>query len=87
MVRAGRSVAALARPAESWHTRDAISNVVPRKRRGRPATGVTPRVGVRLPDAVIAAIDRESESEGVGRSEIIRRAVVAYLRERGALGA
>jgi Arc/MetJ-type ribon-helix-helix transcriptional regulator len=46
------------------------------KKRGRPATGKDPLVGVRLPDAMIKQIDAWAKREGVAsRSEAIRRLV------------
>ena len=53
------------------------------KKRGRPATGRDPMLGFRAGDAFRRAVDEAAAREGVGRSELIRRAVVAYLRERG----
>jgi metal-responsive CopG/Arc/MetJ family transcriptional regulator len=50
------------------------SITVKRKKRGRPATGVDPLVGVRLPPALIAALDAWAKQEQAGsRSEAIRR--------------
>lgn len=40
-------------------------------------------LGFRAGDEFRRAVDEAAAREGVGRSEIIRRAVVAYLRERG----
>jgi Arc/MetJ-type ribon-helix-helix transcriptional regulator len=49
---------------------------VRRKKRGRPATGTDPLIGVRLPDAMIKQIDVWAKREGVAsRSEAIRRLV------------
>ena len=64
-----------------------MSNPVPQKRRGRPATGVTPRVGVRFPDEVTAAVDAaaRAQQDEPNRSEMIRRIVTAWLRENGFL--
>jgi len=50
----------------------AKSNIARQKNRGRPATGVTPTMTIRLPNALIAAIDRLSSERGVTRSEIVR---------------
>ena len=49
---------------------------VKRKKRGRPATGVDPLYGVRVPDALIQAIDQWAKENGsASRSEAIRRLV------------
>jgi Arc/MetJ-type ribon-helix-helix transcriptional regulator len=47
-----------------------------KRRRGRPATGKDPLVGVRLPPEMIKQIDTWAKREGVAsRSEAIRRLV------------
>jgi Arc/MetJ-type ribon-helix-helix transcriptional regulator len=46
---------------------------VKRKRRGRPATGVDPLVGVRLPSEMLSRLDRWATDVGLNRSEAIRR--------------
>jgi Arc/MetJ-type ribon-helix-helix transcriptional regulator len=52
------------------------SKKVKPKKRGRPATGKDPLVGVRLPDAMIKQIDAWAKREDVpSRSEAIRRLV------------
>jgi hypothetical protein len=43
--------------------------------RGRPATGTDPAVAVRLPPAVLAAVDQWAKSQTESRSEAIRRLV------------
>ena len=49
---------------------------VKRKKRGRPATGTDPLIGVRLPPKLIEAIDSWARREGVAsRSEAIRRMI------------
>lgn len=48
---------------------------VSQKKRGRPATGVTPRVGVRFPEATLRRVDGYADAQGVDRSEAIRRLV------------
>ena len=46
------------------------------KKRGRPATGKDPLVGVRLPDAMIRQIDAWAKRQGVAsRSDAIRRLI------------
>jgi hypothetical protein len=42
------------------------------KKRGRPATGKDPLVGLRIPDALIAQIDAWAARHDVTRSEAIR---------------
>jgi hypothetical protein len=49
------------------------------KKRGRPATGRDPFVGVRLPKELIASIEKRAAMEGVTRSEAIRRLVEIAL--------
>ena len=60
------------------------SITVKQKKRGRPATGVDPLVGVRFPTEQIAAIDgwAKRTGEGVTRSEAIRRLVELGLRAK-----
>lgn len=55
------------------------------KKRGRPATGVDPHFAVRLPRAVIDAIDQLAEAEGRPRSEIAREALTEHLKTKGFL--
>ena len=50
------------------------------KKRGRPATGKDPLVTVRLPPTMIIALDQRAETEGITRSEVIRRLVEAGLK-------
>jgi hypothetical protein len=45
----------------------------PRKRRGRPATGHDPILGVRVPAKIIKKIDQLAEALSVDRSIIVRR--------------
>jgi hypothetical protein len=40
--------------------------------KGRPATGVDPKVTIRLPQALIDRIDARAQQRGVTRSDIIR---------------
>jgi hypothetical protein len=57
--------------------------VVPKKRRGRPATGKDPHVGARMPAALIAEIESWSTANGMNRSEAIRRLVEFGLKAKG----
>lgn len=60
---------------------------VPQKKRGRPATGETPRVGVRLPDEITAAIDTfaADQQPPLTRSEAVRTLVTEQLTTLGLL--
>jgi hypothetical protein len=49
--------------------------VMPKKRRGRPATGKDPQVVIRMPATLISAIDSWGDANGAIRSEAIRRLV------------
>ena len=61
-------------------------NPVARKKRGRPATGETPHVSIRLSEPVLAAVDRWADKNGAeNRSEAIRRILTDYLKRRGLL--
>ena len=48
---------------------------MPKKRRGRPATGKNPQVVVRMPAPLIAAVDAWGTANDTARSEAIRRLV------------
>ncbi len=52
-------------------------NVQSQKRRGRPATGTNPSVGVRMPESELARLDqwRTMQSDLPSRPEAIRRLV------------
>ena len=55
--------------------------VIPKKKRGRPATGRDPVSALRLPEEMTAAIDRWAERNGaLSRSEAIRRLVEFILK-------
>lgn len=65
------------------------SITVSQKKRGRPATGLTPRVGVRLPDEIREALEKyaaESTDGNPNVSEAIRELLTDALREKGYLG-
>jgi hypothetical protein len=49
------------------------------KKRGRPATGKDPLVGVRIPVELTAEIDAWAKQNGVSRSEAIRRMIEHVL--------
>lgn len=52
-----------------------MSISVSQKRRGRPATGETPQIGVRLSTFQLAGVERFAEHEDIGRSEAIRQLI------------
>ena len=56
------------------------SIAVKQKKRGRPATGRDPIVGVRFPPQTIREIDRVAAAAGEKRSEAIRRLVEQALK-------
>lgn len=62
-----------------------ISDKQKKRGRGRPRTGVRPMVGFRAGDEITSALDAaaRAEPDEPSRSEMIRRIVSAYLRERG----
>jgi hypothetical protein len=49
--------------------------VMPKKRRGRPATGKDPQVVLRMPATLIAVVDSWAAANDAIRSEAIRRLV------------
>lgn len=60
---------------------DAIS--VKPKKRGRPATGRDPLVGVRISPELLALIDAWAAERGITRSSAIRAMVEATVRMGG----
>ncbi|MBN9598027.1 MAG: ribbon-helix-helix protein, CopG family [Afipia sp.] len=61
----------------------AKSIIVKQKKRGRPATGVDPFVGIRLPESLIEQIADWSDKHGAAsRSEAIRRLVELGLKSK-----
>lgn len=60
------------------------------RKRGPAPTGKTPVTSLRLPDDITAALDAaiaaEPEATRPSRSELIRRIVAEWLKERGLLG-
>ncbi|MBR0901212.1 ribbon-helix-helix protein, CopG family [Bradyrhizobium liaoningense] len=49
--------------------------VMPKKSRGRPATGKDPQVVLRMPAPLISSVDDWAEAAQISRSEAIRRLV------------
>jgi hypothetical protein len=56
--------------------------VMPKKGRGRPATGKNPQVVIRMPAALIAAVDAWGAANEAIRSEAIRRLVELGLKAK-----
>jgi hypothetical protein len=55
--------------------------VVPKKRRGRPATGRDPHVAARMPAELIARIEAWAEANDTTRSDAFRRLVELGLEQ------
>lgn len=55
------------------------------KKRGRPATGKDPLVGLRLPPEMIVRLDAWADGQGLSRSEAIRRIIGNALNVAGAI--
>ncbi len=64
-----------------------IPDIQKKRGRGRPPTGTDPMWTFRAPPELAAAVERAARSEGdnPSRSEMIRRIVTGWLRERGHL--
>ena len=62
---------------------------VPQKKRGRPATGANPRVGVRMEPETIQAIEQAcaDQEDKPNQSEMIRRILGDWLIGNGYLKA
>jgi hypothetical protein len=60
--------------------------VMPKKRRGRPATGKHPQVVLRMPAKLIETVESIAASESVTKSEAIRklleRGIQAWIEEQ-----
>jgi Ribbon-helix-helix protein, copG family len=52
---------------------------VEQKRRGRPATGTDPLIGVRLPPDMIKALDAWAKAQGLTRSAALRTMIEQAL--------
>jgi hypothetical protein len=57
-------------------------SITVKPKRGRPATGRDPLVGVRIPAEVITALDKWAKDEGVSRSEAIRRLIESAIESK-----
>jgi hypothetical protein len=53
------------------------------KKRGRPATGKDPLIGIRAPEELIAKIDRYAERQALTRSEAVRKLLEHALKAKG----
>jgi len=87
-VRAGAEVAASPRLAIMvLHFMAKSNKVVPKKRRGRPATGRDPVTAIRLSKEMRAKVDQwaEEQADEPGRSEAIRRLVEIGLTVKPAV--
>jgi predicted transcriptional regulator len=47
---------------------------------GRPATGKRPHVAVRVDEETLSSLRLIAEREGVGLSDVLRRAVAEFLK-------
>jgi len=73
---------ALARLDVFWHTLITMSIInVPRKKRGRPATGTNPRVPVRMPQELIDKLEAWCKKNDINRSEAIRQFIENGLQD------
>jgi predicted DNA-binding protein len=56
--------------------------IIPKKRRGRPATGKDPLIALRLPLALIKKLDDWAKENGVSRSAAVRGFIERGLGEK-----
>lgn len=56
-----------------------IKRIQKKRGRGRPATGQSPVVMIRMPEAVIAALDAWATEAGLSRSSAARKLIEAGL--------
>ena len=62
------------------------SIIVKQKKRGRPVTGVTPFVGIRLSEEILNGLDKiVNVDKASSRTEAIRQILTDYLKRRGFL--
>jgi hypothetical protein len=58
----------------------------PKKKRGRkPTTGRGRGVQLRLHEPVLGAVDEAARAQGIGKVQVIRRALVEWLKSHGFL--
>ena len=55
----------------------------PKKKRGRPATGKDPQIGVRLPPSEINRLDNWASATGQTRASAARKAIIDRLDQEG----
>jgi hypothetical protein len=60
-----------------------IQGAMAKAKRGRPATGHGPTLGVRVPEAMLTAIDAIGAAAGAGRSAAVRQLLQAGLAQAG----
>ena len=60
----------------------AKSTSVRQKRGGRPRTGITPTITIRLPAALISGLDKLAAEQGSNRSDVLREIVENALPQR-----
>jgi hypothetical protein len=53
-----------------------------KKKRGRPATGMDPMIGLRLPKDEIAKLDKWAKANGYTRSQAIRAAIAQATKAK-----
>lgn len=65
----------------------AMSIIDTQKKRGRPATGITPQQGVRLPPDLLQAVEdwRLAQPNPPARAEAIRYILRGWLTDQGIL--
>jgi hypothetical protein len=60
--------------------------VIPKKKRGRPATGKDPLLTIRVPASVIKSVNSIATSERISKSEAVRqlleRGLAAWVEEQ-----
>jgi hypothetical protein len=54
------------------------------KKRGRPATGITPKRGIRIPDETWLPAVEQAREQGTSAGELCREFLDWYLRKPGA---
>jgi hypothetical protein len=55
---------------------------MPKKQRGRPATGKDPQIVARMPSEMLANVDAWAAATGTNRSEAFRRLVEIGLKAK-----
>jgi hypothetical protein len=60
-----------------------ISAKQKKRGRGRPATGVTPMVGLRMPPEMRAQVEKLARKDGITLSKAILQIIEKHLPQRG----